>query len=87
MEMNTNAFAVLARIETDVASLRKLLGQKTAPPKNVKIPVLQERYTATAAGIAKEQIETAFLAGLISYDKKRGMKRSVTVATVGWSPV
>lgn len=81
--METELITVLGRIETDIAVLRKLI---QSAPIGIKIPIIQASYSIQEAAKAKLQIEAAYQAGVVSYDKKRGMKRSVTVATVGWSP-
>lgn len=39
------------------------------------------RYTGAEAEIEKAAIEDAFVNGFITYDKKRGLKRVVTVRT------
>lgn len=48
-----------------------------------KAPVIRiaERYTSEEAERAKNNIDRAFEAGTISYDKRRGLKRSVTIRT------
>jgi hypothetical protein len=49
--------------------------------------VIKTSYTSVSAKKEKERIDEAFEAGLITYDKKRGMKMMVTKHTEGWSPV
>jgi hypothetical protein len=48
----------------------------------VSLPVLQNRYTVSAATVTKAAIQAAFEAGLISSDRRRGMKMVVTKATI-----
>jgi hypothetical protein len=79
--------AILSRIEGDVALIRKMIVTELSLSSNPNIPVLKKSYTKKVAEQAKLDIEAAFRRGLISYDKKRGMKMQVTKATVGWSPL
>lgn len=81
--------AALGRIEADVAFIRRRLAGQSVNKSNgeVKVPVLQGSYTPEEAERVRTEIEAAFRSGLISYDKKRGMKMTVRKATIGWSPV
>jgi hypothetical protein len=64
---------------------KKKVGKgRKAPP--VSKPVLCETYTKSEADIARTEIDAAYDAGIINYDERRGMKRSLTIRTVGWSP-
>jgi hypothetical protein len=89
--MNEEILSALTRIEVDIAFVRKAFAKTISAPKKGKpvtitIPVLAKSYAPAEAAVAHQQIESAYQAGLITYDKKRGMKRSVTVATIGWTP-
>ena len=84
------AVALVNRIETDLAKLKTLIVPATAKPgknaKGDKIPTIKASYTVGAAVRAKAQIDDAFADGLITYDKRRGLKMLVTKHTEGWSP-
>ena len=80
--MNPEVPTILRRIETDVSLLRKLVSPDASESNGIKVPVLRTSYTSAKAAKAKEQIEAAFRAGLITFDKKRGMKMVVTKATM-----
>jgi hypothetical protein len=93
--MSAEVLKALGRIEADIAFVRRELSAPlSAPaPKQAKsskkgavtIPEIAASYTPDEAKMAHQQIEAAYEAGLILYDKKRGMKMRVTKATVGWS--
>jgi hypothetical protein len=47
---------------------------------------LREHYSKAEADDEMENIESSYRSGLISWDKKRGMKMLVTKRTEGWTP-
>lgn len=92
--MSTEVTKALARIEADTALIRRLVSAPApqqpakAPKKGNKavVPEIAASYTPDEATVAHQQIESAYQAQLIDYDKKRGLKMRVTKATVGWTP-
>lgn len=95
--MRDQIAAILNRIEGDIALLRKIsLAVPSSPTmptpgsqttRNAgEVPVIKGSYSRDEAEIAKADIEAAFLAGMITWDKKRGLKMLVTKATEGWTP-
>lgn len=88
---------VLNRIAADFVLLGALLSRRvespvisdSAPTENdasASYPLLKDHYSPSEAAAEKLRIEEAYENGLITWDKKRGMKMLVTKRTEGWSP-